>query len=112
MFAAVALESTLFVCSTEPSFPSLRTRTGMFELLAFAWEASESAAAAWSFAADWPIACVPPAQPHEPPWVWVADWPVRFAFAAVAFELTALVCVTLPALPGLSTRTEMFWFPG
>ena len=33
-FAAVASESTLFVCETEPLSPGLSTRTGMFVLLA------------------------------------------------------------------------------
>ena len=108
----MASDSTLFVCSTEPLSPGLSTRTGMFVLLAPACVASERAFAAWSFEADCPIACVPPSQPHEPLWVWSADWPVRFAFAAVAFESTVLDCETSPLSPGLSTRTEMFWFPG
>ena len=37
------------------------------------------------------------------------DW---FAFPAVALESAVFDCVTSPLLPGLSTRTEMFWFAG
>ena len=111
-FAAVALDSTLFDCETEPLFPGLRTRTGMFVLLAPLCVAYDSACADWLLSADCPIACVPPAHPHEPFWVWPADWPVRFAFPAVAFELAVFDCETSPPLPGLRTRTEMFWFAG
>ena len=84
----------------------------MFVLLAPDCVAYDSAVAAWLESASWPIACVPPAHPHEPPCVWSADWPVAFAFAAVAFELTVFDCVTLPLSPGLRTRTEMFLFDG
>ena len=111
-FAAVALDSTLFDCETEPLSPGLRTRTGMFVLLAPLCVAYDSAFADWLLSASWPIACVPPAHPHEPFWVWPADWPVRFAFPAVAFELAVFDCETSPLLPSLRTRTEMFWFAG
>ncbi len=66
MFAAVASESTLFVCETSPLSPGLRTLTGMFLLLAPDCFAYDSAVAAWLESAFWPVACVPPAQPHEP----------------------------------------------
>ena len=38
----------------------------MFVLLAPSCCATESAFAAWLESASWPIACVPPSQPHEP----------------------------------------------
>jgi hypothetical protein len=33
-------------------------------------------------------------------------------FVAFAEDAAVFVCVTAPSLPGLSTRTEMFWFEG
>ncbi len=113
MFAAVASDSTVFDCSTLPLSPGLKTRTGMFVLLAPDCEATDSAAAAWLESASWPVACVPlPSHPHEPLCVWFADWPVTFAFAAVEVELTVFDCVTSPLSPGLKTRTEMFLLDG
>ena len=111
-FAAVAPDSTLFVCETLPLLPGLRTLTGMFVLLAPCCCAYDRAVAAWLESAFWPVACVPPLHPHEPPCVCVADWPVTFAFPAVAFEPTVLDCETLPLSPGLRTRTETFVFVG
>jgi hypothetical protein len=84
----------------------------MFVFFAPLWVAYDSACADWLLSASWPIACVPLAHPHELFWVCPADWPVRFAFAAVAFELTVFDCETSPLLPGLRTRTEMFWLAG
>jgi hypothetical protein len=37
---------------------------------------------------------------------------VPAVFAAVAVEVALLDWVTFPSLPGLNTRTEMFWFDG
>ena len=37
---------------------------------------------------------------------------VDAVFAAFADDSASLDCETAPSLPGLSTRTEMFWFDG
>src|SRR5690348_16931791 len=54
-------------------------------------------------------------QPQDPPLPvgsWSELWSVQFEFEASAVDETELVCVTLPSLPGLRTRTEMFVFVG
>ena len=43
---------------------------------------------------------------------WVAFCVVVPVFAAVADDSASFDCETAPSLPGLSTRTEMFWFVG
>src|SRR5919198_911861 len=184
VFVALAVEVALFDCDTAPSFPGLRTRTEMFELLGCTWVADEAAAAVWSVDAcccdDWtpppagaddcvapcvvgaafvdvPVDeasfdCVEPAgagaavgaavagaagsvpaaacnappricptspdsrplttQPQPDAWVWLAFCVVDAVFVAVAFEEASFDCETAPSSPGLSTRTEMFWFDG
>jgi hypothetical protein len=47
-FVASADDLALFDWSTEPSFPGLRTRTEMFELLGLICVADEAAIAVWS----------------------------------------------------------------
>jgi hypothetical protein len=100
---AVPVEAAVLACDTSPSFPGLSTRIGTFTWLGLTCEAAESAIASWSV----PAACcdvwIPP-----PPAVWVADCPVVLALPAVADEAAVLDCVTLPSLPGLRTRIEMF----
>jgi hypothetical protein len=74
--------------------------------------AAEIASAPCSFFASWPIAWMPP-EPHaqsEPRWAWPAACFVPFRFAASAAEETLFDCETLPASPGLWTRTAMFSF--
>ena len=43
---------------------------------------------------------------------WLAFCVVAAVFAAVADDSASFACETAPSLPGLSTRTEMFWFVG
>jgi hypothetical protein len=69
-----------------------------------------------------PAACIAPArtssirpdcrQPHPDASVWFAFCGVAAVFAAVADEDASLDCETEPSSPGLSTRTETFWFDG
>ena len=42
----------------------------------------------------------------------LADWVVALSFDASSRRFELLLCVTSPSWPGLSTRTEMFWFAG
>src|SRR5919198_1163867 len=51
-------------------------------------------------------------QPQPDAWVWLAFCVVDAVFVAVAFEEASFDCETAPSSPGLSTRTEMFWFDG
>jgi hypothetical protein len=52
-FDAVASESTLFDCETEPSFPGLRTRIETFVLLGLVCAAPAAAPATCPLEADW-----------------------------------------------------------
>ena len=78
-------------------------------------------------AASVPAACIAPArtssslpdarpvvaaQPQPGLCAWVAFCVVVPVFAAVADDSASFDCETAPSLPGLSTRTEMFWFVG
>jgi hypothetical protein len=78
-------------------------------------------------AAPVPAACIAPArtssslpdvrpvgaaQPQPGLCAWVAFCVVVPVFAAVADDDASFDCETEPSLPGLSTRTEMFWFVG
>src|SRR5690349_19964146 len=89
----------------------------MFSFFAPVWDAAERAAAVWSFEAVFFATWMPAGagvQPQEPPLrgSWSELWSVELVFDAVAVDETELVCFTLPSLPGLSTRTEMFVFVG
>ena len=59
-----------------------------------------------------PEVTVGTAHPQPPASVWPELCVVVAVFAASAFDVASFDCVTLPSLPGLSTRTEMFWFDG
>ena len=113
-FCADAFDSTLFVCETGPSFPSLSTRIGTFVFDAPVWVADDSAAASCASAAVWLAVCTPvePDGQHAPVLPaacdCAADWLDELAFDADALEPTLFVCETGPSLPGLSTRMEMF----
>src|SRR6185437_13331645 len=115
---ASAVEDTSFDCVTDPPFPGLSTRTGMFLFVAPSWEAADSATAPCSFElccfATWmPIGSEP--QPQDSPLrdgSWSELWSVELSFDAVAVDETEFACFTLPSLPGLRTRTEMFVFVG
>ena len=52
------------------------------------------------------------AQPQLEASAWVAFCVVDAVLAALADDEASLDCETAPSLPGLSTRTEMFWFDG
>jgi hypothetical protein len=56
---ADALESTEFVCDTEPPFPGLRTRTDTFTFSGFSCVACDPASAACSFPACWSMVWTP-----------------------------------------------------
>jgi hypothetical protein len=96
-------EATPLDWLTAPPLPGLRTFTGRFELLAPAWDAPESAAAACPLTADWFDVWMP-----LPVWSWLAPWVVEFEFDELASEDAVLLWVTAPSFPGLSTRTSMF----
>jgi hypothetical protein len=90
----------------------------VFSFFAPVWEAADSAAAVCSFEArccpTWMPSGAEP-QPQEPPLPvgsWSELWSVELVFVALAVDETELLCVTLPSLPGLRTRTEMFVFVG
>jgi hypothetical protein len=100
---ASAREPTAFVCDTLPSLPGLSTRIGTFVLLAPVCEASDRAAASWSVDAD----CVED-WIALPPAVWLEPCDVLLALPAAAEDPAVFACVTLPSLPGLRTRIEMF----
>jgi hypothetical protein len=59
-----------------------------------------------------PEVTVGTAHPQPPASVWLELCVVVAVFVASAFDVASFDCVTLPSLPGLSTRTEMFWFDG
>jgi hypothetical protein len=48
----------------------------------------------------------------QPPAVWLELCVVVAVFVASAEDVAVFDCDTVPSLPGLSTRTEMFWFDG
>jgi hypothetical protein len=52
------------------------------------------------------------AHPHAEASAWFAVCVVDAVFAALADEAALFDCETAPSWPGLSTRTEMFWFDG
>ena len=105
-----ATAAEVLLCSTEPSSPLLLTRTEVLLLLGFSCFASAEASALWSFSAAWPAIC----EPSEPlpPCFWSTSWSALFSFAEAASAAEVLLCFTSPLSPGLSTRTEMFWFEG
>ena len=86
-----------------PSLPGLSTRIGTLVLLAPYCDASDSAVATWPVDAD----CVD--------WIgfaaacrWLAAGPSCSGCPAAADEAAVFDCVTVPSLPGLRTRIEMF----
>src|SRR5579862_1493668 len=103
VFVASADESAVFDCDTEPLLPGLSTRTEMFELLGWSCVADDRPSAPWLVSASCFDDCTPPLPP-----VWEALCVVVAEFVASAFEVASFDCVTLPSLPGLRTRTEMF----
>src|SRR5579859_5699086 len=102
VFVAWADESAAFDWFTEPPLPGLRTRTDVFELLGLSCVADERPSAPWLVSASCFDDCTPPPPVWEEPCVVVAE------FVASACEVASFDCVTLPSLPGLRTRTEMF----
>jgi uncharacterized protein (DUF1501 family) len=68
--------------------------------------------AAWSAPARTSSSLPDVTQPQPSDIAWVAFCVVDAVFAAVADDEASLDCETAPSLPGLSTRTEMFWFDG
>src|SRR4029453_4705998 len=97
LFPAPDLADELLLWSTEPLFPSLKMRTGMFTLLGFFWVEVASEVAdcllGASCGAFWP-----------PPPDWPAVWLVLFLLPAAERADESLVCVTEPSSPGLMMR--------
>jgi hypothetical protein len=102
-FAAVADDEASLDCRTDPSLPGLSTRTEMFELLGSTWTACDFAPASCWVPADWVADWTP-----LPDCACCASCAVPAALPAAAEEEASLDCWTVPSLPGLNTRTEMF----
>src|SRR3982751_6662850 len=112
----VAEEAALFVWLTLPLSPQLPMRIGLLLLDGASCTALEAARLPWSVWADWSLDWTPlplPLQPHsDEPWFWLAFCVVVAVLPDVADEAALLVWLTLPSLPGLSTRTEMLLLLG
>src|SRR5204863_317194 len=93
---------------TEPPFPGLRTRTERLLFSGLICVAEERPIAFCSVSA----LCVDDCTPPEPVEDWLAVCVGVAVFVAAAVEAASFDCDTEPSLPGLSTRTEMFWFEG
>ena len=102
---AAACEPTAFVCDTLPSLPGLSTRIGTLVLLAPLLRCERQRRR--DLAGRRRLRSTTGSR-LPPPAVWLEPCVVLLALPAAADDPAVFDCVTLPSLPGLRTRIEMF----